>query len=224
MAATTAIAVPSSGPSTSSAFIPSASASVDTLFALFHSHGSSDYIGEPVSSIAHALQAAACAAAAGATEEVIAGALLHDVGHLLGIASPDKYERMGDCGVMAHEGIGAAWLERLGVPPVTAAIVRRHVDAKRYLTAVDASYYGRLSAASKTTLGYQGGPMSPEEVASFQADPLMQTILDMRRWDEAAKIPDLEVPSLESYRPMLEKIIGAHLAAMPKSDNNGDGE
>ncbi len=180
---------------------------VSALFAVYEKHGGADYIGEAVSSLEHALQAAACARGAGSSDAVIAGALLHDIGHLLGLAEPAKYERMGNCGVMAHEGIGGALLERLGLPASTCAHVRRHVDAKRYLVAVDPGYHAGLSAASKTTLTFQGGPMSAEEVAAFQADPMGPTILAMRRWDEAAKVPGLPVPPLESYRGLLEGLL-----------------
>ncbi len=168
----------------------------------------------------HAVQAAACARAAGVSDEVVAGALLHDIGHLIGLASPGVYGRMGDCGVMAHEGIGAAYLERLGFPAVTCSIVRRHVDAKRYLTSVDPTYYARLSEASKTTLGYQGGPMTEEEAKEFEVDPLKETILAMRRWDEAAKVPGLDVPSLASYAPMLLALV----TTTTTSSGGGDGD
>ena len=182
-------------------------ASVDTLFSLFAAHGTSDYVGEAVSQEAHALQAGALAASAGHPADVVAGALLHDVGHMLGLRFPDRYGRMGDCGVMAHEGIGAAWLESLGFPARTSALVRRHVDAKRYRCWKDPSYHARLSEASKITLGYQGGPMGAEEAAAFEADPLGPLILQMREFDEAAKVPGLAVPGLESYRPLLEGLV-----------------
>ena len=46
------------------------------------------------------------------------------------------------------------------------------------------SYYKKLSEASKGTLEYQGGPMSEAEVAQFEKDPLKNTIILMRTWDE----------------------------------------
>jgi predicted HD phosphohydrolase len=108
---------------------------------------------------------------------------------------------------VAHEGIGGAFLASLGLPHLTTTLVKRHVDAKRYLCSVDPSYHGRLSEASKTTLQHQGGPMSAQEAAEFEQDPLKATILQMRSWDEAAKDPDAKVPSLESYREMLESLL-----------------
>ena len=196
-----------SSSSGSSDYIEPISNTVAEVLQIFSDLGSSSYIGEPVSSTEHALQAAYLAKLANQPDEIIAGALLHDLGHLIGLSAPDKYERMGHCGTMAHEGIGAAFLEQRGFPKDTVALVRKHVDAKRYLTWKDKSYFDRLSDASKTTLGYQGGPMSSEEAAKFEVDPMSSVILLMRTWDEAAKIPGRDVPSLLSYAPMLEALI-----------------
>ena len=181
---------------------------VDKIFAIYDTYGDSDYIGEEVSSVEHAVQAAYCAIQSGITEpSIIIGSLLHDIGHLLGLMEPTKYERMGHCGVMAHEGIGGAYLERLGLPAITCNIVRYHVNAKRYLVWKNPDYYTGLSEASKITLGYQGGPMNDEEAKEFEIDPLFNTILAMRRWDEAAKIKGLNVPNIHSYRDMIKNLI-----------------
>jgi phosphonate degradation associated HDIG domain protein len=188
-----------------------ASAGAQAIFDVYASHGGSDYIGEKVSSLEHAEQAAHLARNSGAADAVVVAALLHDVGHLIGLAEPDKYERMGDCGVMAHEGVGAAFLERHGLPREVGHLVRRHVDAKRYLCHANPSYHDGLSDASKTTLRYQGGPMSAEEAREFEADAHMQTILTMRKWDEAAKVPGLEVPRFATYRPLVEALIEGEL-------------
>ena len=180
---------------------------VSTVFALFAAHGSSDYVGEAVSQRQHALQAAALASAAGYPPDVVLAALLHDCGHMIGLADPANFARMGDCGAVAHEAIGGAWAAKLGFPARTADLIRRHVQAKRYLCHVDPSYEGRLSSASRTTLGHQGGPMSAAEADAFSRDPLRDTILEMRRWDEAAKDPHADVPPLEAYRAMMEAAV-----------------
>jgi len=185
----------------------SAAAAADAVFSLFSAHGSSDYVGEPVSQLSHALQAAALARGAGAAPAVVAAALLHDVGHMVGLAEPARHARMGDCGTVAHEGVGAAWLEERGFAPRVAALVRRHVDAKRFLCFAEPGYAARLSPASVTTLGFQGGPMGAEEAAAFAADAEKETILAMRRWDEAAKDPAAAVPPLEAYRELLESLV-----------------
>jgi predicted HD phosphohydrolase len=188
---------------------PTPSAAAAAVLALFAEQGSGDYVGEAVSQVQHAEQCAAHAAAAGACEATVAGALLHDVGHMLGLRAPAEHERMGDCGTMRHEAVGAAWLAALGLPLGATEVVRRHVDAKRYLCWKNPAYLARLSPASRTTLGYQGGPMLGEEAARFEADPLSRTILLMRTWDEAAKDPLAQVPPLSSYAPLLERLVAA---------------
>ena len=47
----------------------------------------------------------------------------------------------------------------------------------------------RLSDASKMTLVHQGGQMSRDEVAEFEADHRKDIIIQMRTWDEEAKDP-----------------------------------
>jgi predicted HD phosphohydrolase len=180
---------------------------MDSLLALFSAQGNGDYVGEPVSQVQHATQAAAHARAAGYDDEVVAAALLHDVGHMIGLASPAEHERMGDCGTMRHEGVGASYLAGMGLPTRTCDLVRMHVQAKRYLTWKNPAYQAKLSPASVTTLGFQGGPMSGNEAAAFEAHPLFTTILAMRTWDEAAKVPSADVPPLASYEPLLRALI-----------------
>ena len=55
-------------------------ADIERLFAL---KGGRQYMGEPVTQLEHALQTAALATAAGASDTLIAASLLHDLGHLL---------------------------------------------------------------------------------------------------------------------------------------------
>ncbi|EEB88324.1 hypothetical protein MPER_13897, partial [Moniliophthora perniciosa FA553] len=54
-----------------------------------------------------------------------------------------------------HEHIGAQHLETLGFPLTICELVRDHVIAKRYLTAVEEGYYASLSDASKKSLEFQ---------------------------------------------------------------------
>jgi len=180
--------------------------SVSEVMRLFQSKGNSDYIGEPVSSEEHALQAAAMGKKAGFSDDAVLAALLHDVGHLIGLDDPTK-GRMEDCGVVDHENLGGDWLRSLGFSEKVSTLVRRHVDAKRYLCCVKPGYHDNLSEASKTTLRHQGGPMSPEEAKAFENDELFKTILAMRHWDEAAKVPGKAVPDLSSYKDMMERHI-----------------
>ena len=44
-----------------------------------------------------------------------------------------------------------------------------------------------LSEASRITLTFQGGPMSADEAAVFESNPLFESVLRMRTYDELAK-------------------------------------
>lgn len=177
---------------------------IDQLFGLFARTGSSEYFGEAVTQIEHALQCAYEAQQAHADEQMIAAALLHDIGH---IVEDDRAQREGVVGVINHDDLGGDYLRELGFPERVAALVEGHVDAKRYLTATNPDYYQRLSDASKETLRLQGGPMSEEEAAAWGASEYVRDRLRLRTWDELAKVPNREVPGLESYRGLLERVL-----------------
>ena len=175
---------------------------VDQLLDLFARHGQGAYFGEAVSETEHALQAAHLARQQGAADCLVAAALLHDVGHLLHNLGEDFTARGIDD---RHEHGGAAWL-LAHFPPEVVDPVRLHVDAKRYLCAVKPDYYQGLSETSKRSLALQGGPMSPDEQAAFERLPHWREAVALRHWDDEAKVPALEVPSIETYRDLLESL------------------
>jgi gamma-butyrobetaine dioxygenase len=177
--------------------------SIDRLFSLFRVHGTGAYFGEAVTETEHALQCARLAEHADAGPELIAAALLHDVGHLLHGLGEDVADRGIDA---HHEDAGATWLAQHFGPAVVEP-VRLHVDAKRYLAAVEPGYADALSPASRTSLQLQGGPMTAEEVRRFEAKPQFRSAIALRRWDDAAKVPGLAVPDLEHYRSVLNAVL-----------------
>jgi len=169
---------------------------------LFAARGGSEYGGEAVSQLEHALQAAAAAVADGADDPLVAAALLHDVGHLLHELPPDAPEAGIDD---HHENSAARFLaEHFG--PEVCEPVRLHVAAKRYLTAVEPEYLARLSGPSVTSLRLQGGPMSPAEQEAFRANPHWRAAVRLRRYDEAAKVAGLATPPLAEYLPLLARV------------------
>jgi gamma-butyrobetaine dioxygenase len=176
---------------------------VGIIAELFASEGAADYLGEAVTQAAHMLQAAALAEQAGAPPELIAAALLHDVGHFTGTVTGHDLMRGTD---NRHSEQGANWLAQWFGPEVTEP-VRLHVDAKRYLCAVEPDYLGQLSAASVYTLGVQGGPMREDELASFEGNPFAAAACRVRRWDDQAKDPGAAAPPFTHYAPVLEGLL-----------------
>jgi len=178
----------------------------EALLKVLNAASSMDYIGEPISQLEHALQCGKFAADSGADNEVILGALLHDIGHLLvGFESNDgpSQQRMGNLGVVNHELVGARFLLRLGFSNKLAQLVCGHVQAKRYLVWKHEHYAKKLSPASKQTLDFQGGPMGESEALAFEKSDLFSTILKLRTWDDKAKVVGLQVPGLDHYLPII---------------------
>ncbi|KAI8085107.1 uncharacterized protein BX664DRAFT_387742 [Halteromyces radiatus] len=195
---------------------------VDSIFKVLVDGSKKDYIGEHISQLEHSLQAASQALNAGADEETILAALLHDIGQFA--TSADQKQMLCDAsalneldpgavkgnkqvsvGVTGHERIGAEYLRQLGFSEKVTALVESHVPVKRYLTAKYPEYYASLSGASKLSLKYQGGPYTTEQVEAFEKDPLYHIKVQVRQWDDAAKVVGLKVPDLEYYRPMAVK-------------------
>ena len=176
---------------------------VDEIFERFREAGDALYIGEPVTVSEHMLQTAALAARDHAADDLVAAALLHDYGHLVHDLPEDAAERGIDT---RHEDLGVELLARWFPPSVTEPI-RLHVAAKRYLVAVDPEYLETLSPASLLSLELQGGPMSEDESAAFEALPHADAACRLRRYDDAGKDPDADMPPLESYRELLGSLL-----------------
>ncbi|GAB3735497.1 HD domain-containing protein [Spirosoma lituiforme] len=182
---------------------------METIVTLFAQGGQDAYFGEPVTQLEHALQCALLAEEAGTDEETVIAAFLHDIGHLLPPTMADGY--MDGYGTVDHERLGADYLRKLGFSEKVAQLIEHHVNAKRYLVYKNTKYFARLSEASLKTLDFQGGPMTPDEAADFEANPYFKGILQMRTWDEQAKIPGLLTPGMDYYVAMAarhQRIVG----------------
>lgn len=156
------------------------------LIALFGRHGHLEYAGEAVSQWQHAWQCGQLARRAQVAPELQLAAWLHDIGHLLdGVVATPTLQGIDD----RHEVRAAALLE----PWFGAAVVSPialHVQAKRYLVAVQPSYADGLSADSRRSLALQGGPMAPREQAHWRQQPHADDALRLRAWDDLAKDVD----------------------------------
>lgn len=168
---------------------------LDELLGLFEHHGADPY-DEEVAQLDHALQTAGLAVADGADDALVAAALLHDVGHLLVLRGdpPGPHERTGPAALAG------------ALPEVVLRPIALHVEAKRYLCAVDPGYAGRLSAGSVASLDRQGGPMRVDEVQAFEAVAGWRDAVRLRRWDDAGKVDGAVVPPLCAHHQLLRSL------------------
>lgn len=153
----------------------------------------------PVTATQHALQCAQLAEWAQAPDSLVAAALLHDIGHLVG---PRESNPGADD---AHELralglLGSAFGRDLLEP------IRLHVQAKRYLASLDEHYLRRLRPLSVDSLARQGGPMSRDEAQHFEEQPWAGEAVALRRWDDAALEFGKPTPPLRYYLDLLERL------------------
>jgi phosphonate degradation associated HDIG domain protein len=175
----------------------------DDIRDLFAQHGDLSYSGEPVTQRQHALQCAMFAEEEQAGDALVAAALLHDLGHLLNVQGETPTERGIDD---VHQYFVLPFLRPI-LPDSVLEPIRLHVDAKRYLCAVDGGYFDRLSADSKRSLALQGGVFSREEADAFSRKPYAADAVRLRQWDDAAKDVARRTPDLERFLEALKRVM-----------------
>lgn len=124
-----------------------------------------------------ALRCGGLALAAGADDDLVTAAVLHDVGrarYLTRAAPGVPHEEVGRRFVAPRFGDRAGWL------------VGQHVLAARYLAAVDADYPEALPRAARTALRRHGGPLGAGAVATFEAHSSAGDAVALRRFADAA--------------------------------------
>ena len=142
------------------------------------------------------------AEAAGAADDLVAAALLHDVGHFTGeFSGHDLMARHRQPAQPRRRRLAGQWF----APAVTEP-VRLHVAAKRYLCAVEPAYFASLSPASALHPRPCRAARWPRGGRRFEAQPDARR-RRLRRWDDAAKDPDRVVPAFEDYTALLYQLI-----------------
>lgn len=155
---------------------------------------------ESVDELDHALQAAACALADGADDELVLATALHDVAHSpLVPASPGAGHD-----VIAREWLTARFGERVGW------LAGAHVAAKRYLVATDPGYRAGLSETSIASLHAQGGAGVDAGLVDHQ---WWTDAIRLRRYDDAAKDPLAQGATVDDVLVIAERVLRRHLSA-----------
>lgn len=178
----------------------------DDIVARYAERGHFAYEGEGITQLEHAWQCARLAETAGATPALRLAAWLHDLGHLMtGLEGSPTLRGIDD----AHEKLAARALAR-AFGAAVAEPVALHVEAKRYLVGREPRYRDSLSADSIRSLALQGGPMGPDEAATFIALPHARDALKLRAWDDRAKDPELRPAStghaLDELRALMTQV------------------
>ena len=171
--------------------------SIEDIVMLFEQRGAASY-DENVTQLEHALQCAQLAEEGGARPPLVVASLLHDLGHLL--ADPEK--DVDD----VHQYLALPFLRGV-FPDSVLEPMRLHVDAKRYLCTVEPGYWDTLSRASKHSLELQGGPFSEKQVREFRTRPYAQDGIDLRLWDDLAKMPGRATQPLSRYVTLLQECV-----------------
>lgn len=177
---------------------------IQQIVSVFEKHGNEKYGDELVTQLQHALQCAALARQADATESMVVAALLHDVGHILYSAALPA-----DCEVNLdddHERVGYEFLHQHFGDEV-ADPVRLHVPAKRYLCTKEEDYRAHLSPTSLKSFFDQGGDMDEAELRQFEQEKYFLEAIQLRRWDDTAKVEDDHSTELGDYLEAMESVL-----------------
>jgi len=182
------------------------SLTIPEIVELLGSRATTWYGQEAVSQLEHALQCAHLAERANEAPETVVAALLHDLGHMLSaertpVADQDALPAKDDL----HQFVALPFLRSL-FPDAVLEPIKLHVDAKRYLCAVDAGYWADLSPASKHSLELQGGRYDDAQVRGFEDLTFYAEAVRLRRYDDLAKVPGQVTPPLSHYAALMGQV------------------
>jgi len=183
------------------------SLTLQDISSLLNSRATTWYGQEAVSQLEHALQCAYLAEKANETSETIVAALLHDLGHILSKENLNTTVDKESPPIKddLHQYVALPFLRNIFSDAVLEPI-KLHVEAKRYLCAVDSNYWDSLSPASKHSLDLQGGIFNEMQVKAFEDLPYASQATRLRRYDDLAKVAGLSTPSLSHYEVLMKEV------------------
>ena len=172
---------------------------VDLLFDFIKEEGKTNY-DESVTQLQHSLQTASLARIEDGRRHIVIASLLHDIGHLLIDENDSKNDFLKKD--LNHENIASNFLKDFFSEEITESI-RLHVVAKRYLCSIDNSYYERLAKSSKKSFVVQGGALEKKEIFELENNIYFKDAIQLRKWDDRAKVSLKEVEELDTYKEMI---------------------
>ncbi|MHA4843755.1 phosphohydrolase [Flavitalea antarctica] len=164
------------------------------IIELYQNHADAAQEGGQVSHFEHLMQLAQTAEIMGYEEDVILAALLQDIGQVA-VAANGAGQSEED-----YAEAGADYLREKGFAKKLVRLVESTLESKRYLAFKDESYYNEMSPEAKALLEKQGGKMYAEEAEAFEKYPLFDTLIAIRKLDQAVKNHQLLPPDVEHFR------------------------
>jgi gamma-butyrobetaine dioxygenase len=163
-----------------------------------------------------ALGAALRARAAGAPDELVLAALLHQIGDGWQIGDGGQVGDAGRIGpgvdgARGEPRLAAAWLGRTFGPAVSEP-VRLLGDAERWLATVDRAWFEDLDAEGLMSLRAHGGPLGPAALRSFERRPYAADAVRLVRWIDAERrgaARPLGTPESLCWTELVERLVAS---------------
>ena len=86
--------------------------------------------------------------------------------------------------------------------------VRLHVAARRYLATLEPAAVHRDGSGGHPE-ALAPVPMTGAEVSAFQENPHWTVAVDLRRWDEASRVPGAPTPTMTVFREIVVDVLRA---------------
>jgi predicted HD phosphohydrolase len=159
-----------------------------------------------VTELEHALQSAELADHAGADDELVFAAMLHDVGRYAvpqELVSDTLQEVDIADNALGHGEQGAQLMANM-LPARSLFCIRYHAESKLYLCQTNPNYRAKLAGASVKTLAVQSTDYYQARLDELSAHRWWQDAIRVRVWDDAAKVRGRVTRHLDYWTGRLE--------------------
>jgi predicted HD phosphohydrolase len=159
-----------------------------------------------VTELEHALQSAELADHAGADDELVFAAMLHDVGRYAvpqELVSDTLQEVDIADNALGHGEQGAQLMANM-LPARSLFCIRYHAESKLYLCQTNPNYRAKLAGASVKTLAVQSTDYDQARLDELSAHRWWQDAIRVRVWDDAAKVRGRVTRPLDYWTGRLE--------------------